>query len=93
VDSGIAIQPGYSEGECTSFTFRTSSFTIIRTLLLLSSRRRDRLNEVEFGFGVRKLLRPLDLQTPVFVGNEMCDEDRFAGSLNPDRGLRLVGHL
>jgi hypothetical protein len=64
-----------------------------RTLLLLSTRRRERLSEVEFRFGIRELLRPFDLQAPAFVGSDVCNEDRFSGTLNPDRGLHLGGHL
>jgi hypothetical protein len=44
-------------------------------LLLLS---RDRLMKVEIGFGVRELLDLFDLQAPVFVGNDVCDDDQFA---------------
>ena len=62
-------------------------------LLLFSPCRRDRFNKVEFGFGVRELLDLFDLQAPVFVSNDVCDEDRFMVHLDPDRGLRLVGHL
>ena len=48
-----------------------------RALLLLSPHpcRRDRLSKVEFGFGVRELLGICDLQAPVFVGNDVDDED------------------
>jgi hypothetical protein len=55
-----------------------------RTLSLLSTCRRDRLGKVEFGFGVRELLDPFELQAPVFIGNDVSDEDRFADPLNPD---------
>jgi hypothetical protein len=51
---------------------------------LLAPRRRDRLNKVEFGFGVREFLELFDLQASIFVGNDVCDEDRFAGTFNPD---------
>jgi hypothetical protein len=48
-----------------------------RALLIPSPHpcRRDRLSKVEFGFGVRELLRICDLQAPVFVGNDVDDED------------------
>ena len=49
-----------------------------RTLLPLSSRRRDRLNKVEFSFGVRELLDLFDLQAPIFVGDDVYDVDRLA---------------
>ena len=64
-----------------------------RTLLPLSFRRRDRLNKVEFSFGVRELLDLFDLQAPIFVGDDIRDEYRFADSLNPEGGTHLVGHL
>jgi hypothetical protein len=59
------------------------SSDIQRTLLLLSSRRCERLNIVEFGFGVRELLELFELQAPVFVGDDVYDEDRFAEIINP----------
>ena len=62
------------------------------TLPLISPRHRDRLDEVEFGFGVRELLDLFGLQAPIFIGNDVYDEHRFTGSLNPsDRELH--GHL
>jgi hypothetical protein len=66
------------------FTFRnTASLSGTRsTLLLLSPRRHHRLNEVVFGLGVRELLELFDLQAPVFVCNDVCDEDRFVEHLN-----------
>ena len=64
-----------------------------RTLLFPNPRRCDRLSEIEIGFGVRELLEPFDLQAPVFVGDDIYDEDRFAVPLNPDCGLRLVDRL
>ena len=55
-------------------------------LLLLS---REHLIKVIFGFGVREVLEPFDLQAPIFVGSDVCDEDRFAGYLDS----RHEGHL
>ena len=55
-----------------------------RILLLLSLRRRDRSNKVEFGFGVCELLGVFDPQVPVFVRNDVQGEDRFAVPLNSD---------
>jgi hypothetical protein len=69
------------------------SSDIQRPLLILDPRRCDCLSKVEFGFGVRELLELFDLQAPVFVGHDVCDEDRFADPLNPDRSLCLVDHL
>jgi len=64
------------------------------TLLLLGFCRRDRLSDTaEVGFGVGKLLDLLDLQAPVFVGNDVPDEDRFAAHLNPNGSIHLVGGL
>jgi hypothetical protein len=57
---------------------------IQRALLFLSCHRRERLNIVEFRFGVREVLNLFYLQAPVFVGNDVRDEDRFADILNPE---------
>jgi hypothetical protein len=87
VYSRVAIRSGYSADGCLTFgsehTASLSSDTRM-TLLLLSCRRRDRLNIVEFGFGVRELLILFYLQAPVFVGNDVYDDDRLAVHLNPD---------
>ena len=45
------------------------------TLPLPSRCRSDCLHKVEMGLGVGELLEVLDLQTPVFVGNDVFDED------------------
>ena len=79
--SSIAIRPGYSADGCTNFTLGIDTR---RILLLLSLRRRDRPNKVEFGFGVCELLGVFDLQVPVFVGYDVQGEDRFAVPLNSD---------
>ena len=44
-------------------------------------------------FRVGELFNLLDLQAAVFVGDDVSDEDRFAGHLDPNRSLRLVGDL
>ena len=65
-----------------------------RTLLLLGRCRTHCLNKVKMAFGVGELLNLLDLQAPVFVGDDMVDEDRFADRLNTrDHGLQLGGDL
>ena len=62
----------------------TSSSSDTRTTLLLLSLR-DRPIEVKIGFGVRKLLHPLDLQAlRIFVGDNVHDEDRFTVILDPN---------
>ena len=58
----------------------------------LGFRRRNSLNSAEISFGVGKLFDPLDLQAPVFVSNDVFDEDRFTGHL-PDWGFHRVGAL
>ena len=63
------------------------------TLLLLGTRRGDSLNEVKIAFGVGELFDVLDFQASVFVGNDVVDNDRFAGRLNPDQGFYLGGEL
>jgi hypothetical protein len=59
------------------FCFRTYNFAVDTrmTLLLLSSCRRNRLNKVEFRFGVREVLNLFYLQAPIFVGNDVCDDN------------------
>jgi hypothetical protein len=92
--SRIAIRPTNAQAlrsERTAFLSSDTRRTL--PLLLFSPCRRDRFNKIEFGFGVRELLDLFDLQAPIFVGNDVCDEDRFVVHLDPDRGLRLVGHL
>ena len=42
------------------------------------------MNKVEIGFRVCKVFDLLDLQAPVFVGSDVCYEDRFAAHLDPD---------
>jgi len=72
----------------------SSSPDTTRTLLLLLGVcHSDRLKNVEVGFGVGEFLDLFDLQAPVFVGNDVRDEDRFTDRLNSDRGIRLVGEL
>ena len=64
-----------------------------RKLLPLGFCCRDLLNIVEIDFRVDKLFGHLDLQAPVFVGNDVFDKDRLAAYLDPDCGFRLVGGL
>ena len=45
------------------------------TLPLLGCRRSECLHKVDMGFGVGELLSVFDLQAPVFVGNDVFDED------------------
>ena len=45
------------------------------TLPLLGCRRNDCLNKVEMDFGICELLYVLELQAPVFVSNDVIDED------------------
>ena len=58
-----------------------------RTLPLLGCRRSECLHKVDMGFGVGELLSVLNLQAPVFVGNDVFDEDRFASRFNPEHGF------
>ena len=44
----------------------------------------DNLGRVEIGFGVGELIKLLDLQAPVFVGDDVRDKDHLAGYLHPD---------
>ena len=53
-------------------------------LLPLGSCCRDRLNTVEIGFRVGKLFAQVDLQAPLFVGDSVFDEDRFANDPGPE---------
>ena len=50
------------------------------------------MNEVKMGFGVGELFHLLYLQAPVFISDELCDVDRFAGCL-PDFSLQLASDL
>ena len=43
-----------------------------------------RLEELEVRFRVRELLDLLDLQTSVFVGNDISDPHHFADRLHPN---------
>ena len=63
------------------------------TLLLPAFRHRERMKNVEIGFRIGKIFDLLDLQASVFVWSHVCDEDRFAVYINPDRGFRVVGDL
>lgn len=54
---------------------------------------RGSLNEVEVSFGVGEFLHLLDLERLVFVGDDLCNIDRFAGLLYPDAGLNFAGNL
>ena len=45
---------------------------------------RDGLEKVEVGFGVSELVELLDLQTSVFVGDDIRDEDIFASHVYPE---------
>ena len=53
---------------------------------------RNSVNSAEISFKVGKLFDQIDLQAPVFVGNDVFDEDRFAGHL-PNWGFHRVGAL
>ena len=53
----------------------------------------DTLGKVEIGFGISELLKLLDLQAPVFVGRDVCDEDHFADHVNSNYSFRLDGKL
>ena len=46
-----------------------------KTLLLFGCCRNDRLNKVNLAFGVGELFYVVDLQAPVFIGNDVVDED------------------
>lgn len=48
---------------------------------------------LEISFGVDELLDLLDLEGPVIVGNDVCDDYRFVGPINLDLGLYLAGKL
>ena len=48
---------------------------------------------LEMGLGVNELFNLFDLQGPVFVGNDMHDENQLIGPADPCCGLRLVGEL
>ena len=45
------------------------------------------------GLGVGELFYLFDLQTAVFICNDLRDDDRFAGHLRPKCGFRLGGDL
>ena len=45
------------------------------------------------GFRVGELFDLLDFQAPVFVGDDVRDEDRFADRLNSNQGFYFVGDL
>lgn len=75
------------------FTFVIYSFVVMRALLLLAFRRRNRLNTVEISFGVSELFDLLDLQASILVGNNMHHEERFEVYINSECGFYLVGDL
>ena len=74
-----------------SYTFRHQAHE--GTLLLLGFCRRNCLSKAEMCFRVGEFLDLLDLQVPVFVGNDVSDEDRFAVHLHSDQGVCFVGDL
>ena len=84
----FAIQPNTRQTDAqvlhSKHTASLSPDARRKLLPLNPCRHRHRLNKVEFGFGVRELFELFDLQAPVFVGNEVCDEERFADTLNPE---------
>ena len=45
------------------------------------------------GFGVDEHLDLLDLQAPVCIGDDVCDDNHFVVNGSPRHGLRLVGNL
>ena len=45
------------------------------------------------GFRVDEHLDLLDLQAPVCIGDDLCDEYHFEANCRPGRGLRLMGDL
>ena len=66
----ITRPPGRS---CANL-FIIHSFAVIqRTLLLFGFECRERLDNVEVGFRVGELFELLDLQTPIFVGDDLSD--------------------
>ena len=52
-----------------------------------------RLHLCGMGFGVDELLDLLDLQDPIRVGGDGCDENRLAGRIEPVFGRHLGGEL
>ena len=76
-----------------SFRFATYGFVIsgtARTLLLLGG---ERLQVLDLGVGVDKLLDLLDLQDSISIGVDGCDDHRFVGRVRSVLGLRLDSKL
>ena len=73
------------------FTSTTYGFVVSCTQGTLG--RFDSLHGVEIGYGVDELIDLLDLQVSVFVGNDLCNGERFVVQINPECGLCLLGEL
>ena len=84
----------YSYRACCSFTpnrfkskFTNPSFLhkfYTKRLLLLGHRRLERLDRFEVGLSIDELLDLLDLQLPIFAGDDGGDGDRFAVQFDPE---------
>ena len=73
---------------CIKYTRNTILYR--RTLTLLGG---ERLEVLDLGVGVDELLDLLDLEDPIRIGGDGCDDQRFVGGVRPVLGLRLVGKL
>ena len=77
----------------TQFYIQTYGFFVSSTQgtqLLLGT---ERLHPLGVDLGVDELLNLLDLQGPIAVDGNGCDDNRFVGRLGPVAGLHLSGGL
>ena len=54
------------------------------TILLVGFRRYNSLEKVKIGFRVDELLEVLDLQTSIFIGDDVEYDDHFTTRLHPN---------
>jgi len=73
---------------CIKYTKNTTPYQ--RTLTLLGG---ERLQVLDLGVGVDELLDLLDLEDPIRIGGDGCDDERFVGRVRPVLCLRLDGKL
>ena len=78
-----------------TYNFRFATYGFVRsgterTLLLLGG---ERLEILDLGVGVDELLDLLDLEDPIRIGGDSCDDHRFVGRVRSLLGRYLVGKL
>ena len=70
--------------------YRRNAILYQRTQTLLGG---ERLEVLDLSVGVDELLDLLDLEDPIRIGGDGCDDQRFVGGVRSVLGLRLVGKL